>query len=296
MKNYLKRNKGNDKEKGSQQPKNGKKKIIIVLAVVIGVIFFSSYMFIKNGEVQPKYDGDGNPIYVEDGEEGYIYSDTRSYLGQFVDLGGQVFGEPESDGDVTTLQIWGDPENAEKNTIVYYNGTLDIQTDDYVVLTGYIFDILDYENAFGGKVSAPVVVATKLEKVSYADVLAPTLKEVSYTDKTINQQNYIIQVTKVEFAEKETRVYVTAKNDAKDDFSIYTYGAVLTQNGKQYEQEFNYSADYEELSSELKPGISSSGILVFPKIEQKDFMLLVDGYSNNWNIDLGEYKFDLTVE
>ena len=98
------------------------------------------------------------------------------------------------------------------------------------------------------------------------------------------------------FAEKETRVYVTAKNDAKDEFSIYTYSAVITQNGKQYEQDDNWDADYEELQSELKPGITSSGILVFPKIEQKDFKLIIDGSSDDWDIEINEYVFNLEVK
>jgi len=89
---------------------------------------------------------------------------------------------------------------------------------------------MDYDNAFGGSMSVPVIMATKIEKGTYLDVMSPTLKEISYNDKLINQYNYKIEVTKVEFAEKETRVYVTAKNDAKDEFSINTYSAVITQN------------------------------------------------------------------
>lgn len=279
------------------QPKKEKKKFPKWLIILIGMgVAFFLFILLRDNTTQPKYDKNGNPVYVENGKFDYIYSSTNEYLGEFVDISGQIFNEPETDGEFTILQIWADPENAEKNTIIYYNGKLDVKTNDYVKITGYVYEVMDYENAFGGAMSAPVIVATKIEKGSYSEVMSPTLKEVNYSNKSINQHNYKIEVTKIEFAEKETRVYVTAKNDAKDEFSIYTYSAVITQNGKQYEQVNNYDADYEELQSEIKPGITSSGILVFPKIEQQEFKLMIDGSSDNWDIDINEYVFDLEVK
>lgn len=286
--------KGDCENCGNQQKKKKLPKWAIILIIVGAVLFL--FMLLGDSTTQPKYDENGDPVYVENGKLDYVYSDTYEYLGEFVDIRGQIFNEPETDGEFTILQIWADPENAEKNTIIYYKGKLDVKTDDYVKLTGYVYDVMDYENAFGGTMSAPVIMATKIEKGSYADVMSPTLKEVNYTNKSINQHNYKIEVTKVEFAEKETRVYVTAKNDAKDEFSIYTYSAVITQNGKQYEQDDNWDADYEELQSELKPGITSSGIIVFPKIAQQDFKLIIDGSSDNWDIDINEYVFNLEVK
>lgn len=283
---------GNEFKKGNKKKKLPKWAIILI---IIGVVFLL-LLLLGDNTTQPKYDENGNPVYIESDKFDYIYSDTDEYLGEFVDINGKVFNEPEFDGEYTILQIWADPENSEKNTIIYYNGKIDLKTDDYVKLTGYVYDVMNYNNAFGGSVSAPVIVATKLEKGSYVDVMSPTLKEINFTNKSINQHNYKIEVSKVEFSEKETRVYVTAKNDAKDEFSIYTYSAVITQNGKQYEHQTNYDADYQELQSDLKPGITSSGILVFPKIEQQDFKLIIDGSSDNWDIDINEYVFNLEVK
>ena len=105
-----------------------------------------------------------------------------------------------------------------------------------------------------------------------------------------------MKLLKLNLQKKETRVYVTASNNASDDFSIYTYSAVATQNGKQYEYDSNYDAGYEELSSELKPGITSKGILTFPAMDQSNFTIIIDGSSDNWDIDLKDFKFDLEVK
>lgn len=278
--------------------KSGKKKkmpIWLVILIVVIVLFIVIMLF-GNKKIEPLYDDSGNPVYVESDKLDYVYSDTENYLGKFVELSGQIFNEPETDSDTTILQIWADPENSQKNTIIYYNGKLDVKTNDYVKLTGYVYELMTYKNAFGGKMSAPAIVATKIEKSNHKDVVTPTTKEVNYTDKVINQYNYKIEVTKVEFSEKETRVYVTATNDTKDEFSIYNYSAVITQNGKQYEQSYDFNIDYDELQSTLKAGITDTGVLVFPKIEQDDFKLLIDGSSSNWDIDIDEYEFSLEVE
>lgn len=275
--------------------KTKKKPIWLIILIVVVVLFFVIMLF-GNKKVEPLYDESGNPVYVESDKLDYVYSDTKNYLGKFVDLKAQIFREPETDGDTTLLQVWADPEKSEKNTIIYYNGKLDVKTEDYVKITGYVYEVMEYENAFGGKMSAPAIVATKIEKSNYKDVMAPTIKEVDYTDKLVNQYNYKIEVTKVEFAEKETRVYLTATNDAKEEFSIYSYGTVVTQNGKQYEPTYDFNNDYDELQSTLKPGITDTGILVFPKIEQKDFKLIVDANDNDWDTKIEQYEFNLEVK
>ena len=272
-----------------------KKKPLKIILIIIAILAVLMFLF-GDSEVSPIYDENGNPVYVESSNLNYIYSDTYSYLGKFVDITGIVFGEPEVSGEYTFLQMWADPENSEKNTIIYYKGNIDVKADEYIKVTGYVNSNESYTNAFGATISAPVIIATEIEKSSYMDVVSPTLKSVEFVDKVINQHGYKVEVNKVEFAENETRVYVTAQNSAKDEFSLYTYSAVVTQNGKQYEQELNYNADYEELQSDLKPGITSTGILVFPKIEQTDFKLILDGSSDNWDIDIEEYEFDLKIQ
>ena len=277
---------------------NVKKKKMPTWAIILIVIciLFLFFIFAGDDGVAPKYDSNGNPVYVENSQLEYIYTDTAKYYGQFVELGGVVFGEPSSDGKNTIIQIWADPENAKKNTMIYYEGSIDVKAEDYIKISGFVYDVMNYTNAFGGSLSAPVIKAEKIEKSTYLDVVSPTLKEVTYNDKVINQNEYILEVNKVQFAEKETRVYVTAKNDAQADFSLYTYGAVIVQNGKQYEQQTNFYADYEKLQSDLKVGVSSSGVLIFPKLEQTSFDLILDGSSDDWKVNIDEYKFNLDIK
>lgn len=280
-------------------PNCKKKQKHTIRNVILGIIVFIiiSALLSSGGDkkISPKYDSNNNPVFVEEDKIPYIYSDTSSYYGMFVELKGQVFSEPQIDSEKTFLQMFADPDKSEKNTLVYYTDSIDLKTDDYVKVVGYITGVTSYSNPFGGNVSAPTIVATKIEKISYKDAVSPTLKEVTYNNKIINQHGYIVEINKIEFAEKETRIYITAKNEANADLSLYSYSATVTQNGKQYETQSNFNADYEKIQSSLKPGITSSGVFVFPKLEQTNLNFIIDGSSSNYNIDINEYNFNLEI-
>ena len=286
--------------KSKKNIKIGKFEISLKLTIIIGIIAVVSIIgviiFINLSKtVKPLYDSNNNPVYIKEQYKNDIYSNADIYKGQFIDVAGQVYNI-KTEEDITMIQINADVENATDNTLIYYKGSLKVTEEDYIKVTGYILGTVEYENMIGGVVSAPVIVATDLEKSTYIEVVRPTIKEVIYSDKVINQRDYEIKINKIEFAEKETRIYVEASNKAKDDFSIYTYSSVVTQNGNQYDQESNYDADYRELNSELKPGVTSDGIITFPAIQQKDFVLIIEGSSDDWDIDLEEYKFNLEIK
>ena len=87
---------------------------------------------------------------------------------------------------------------------------------------GGILGKCEGENLFGDKVTAMKINATKVEKMSYMDVVVPTRLSVE-VNQTITQKKYSLTVEKVEFADTETRIYVKAINDGKSNFNIYTY-------------------------------------------------------------------------
>lgn len=281
--------------------KNRKGILGIIIAIIIILIVAIVCLFIfhkdKDDKVTAKYDSKGNPVYVDESKIKDIFTNPSAYKGLFVDLSGQIFIEPETNDGVLGFQMFADPNGSNNNVVVYYNGLMDLRSDDYVKLTGYICGEMTGTNAFGGEISALVIAATKLEKSSYVDIISPTIRKVDYSDKIINQSEYKIEVNKVEFAENQTRVYVTAYNDSTDDFNIYTYSVKAIQNGKQYEiSDSSYDADLPKLQTEIKGGVSSSGVLIFDAMEQTDFKLVIDSSSDNWDIRLDEYTFNLEVK
>ena len=221
------------------------------------------------------------------------FTDIDSYKGYDTAFYGRVFSK-EDDGTNTYFQIWQDYINSNNNAIVVVSGKPDISEDDYVYVEGRITGQFDGENAFGGKVTAMKIKATKVEKTSYMDLIVPTRRSVD-VNETKTQKGYSITVEKVEFADTETRVYVKAANNGKSNFNIYTYSVKAKQDKKQYEQKDNFDADYKSLSSELMPDAEDDGIILLPALAQKDFTLIIEGSSDDWDESLKPFKFTIKI-
>ena len=221
------------------------------------------------------------------------FTDIDRYKGYDTAYYGQVFSI-ENDGTNTYFQIWQDYANMNNNTIVMCAGVPDISENDYVYVEGRILGKVEGENAFGGKVTAMKINATKVQKMSYKDVVVPTRLSVD-VNETITQKKYSLTVEKVEFADTETRVYMKAANNGKAEFSIYTYSAKVKQGKKQYEQKNNFDADYKSLPSELMKDAEDDGIILFPALEQKDFTLIIEGSSDDWDEKIKPFKFSIKI-
>lgn len=234
------------------------------------------------------------PPLTED-EVTQMYTNPDSFKGRQVTLTGKLLGEPEKDDSGIYFQFYGDAANYARNTIVGYKNTeLSLADGDYIKVIGTVDGTFKGENMMGGKITAPKIIADSVEKVSYIDAVSPTIKSVD-VNSTQNQRGYEVSLQKVEFASAETRVYLSVKNSGGSSFSVYSFNAKIMQGDKQYEEQSNYDADYQEVQSDLMPGATTSGIIAFPAMEQSNFKIYIDGSSDNWEESIQPYAFEVAV-
>ena len=237
------------------------------------------------------------PSELTETEIDQLYTDPGAFKGRRVTLTGRVFQNPEKDRNVMYFQIFTDIENSDRNTVIaYQSDEALVAVDDYVRVTGVVQGEDRGYNAFGGIISAPRVLADSIEIVSYAEAAAPSLKTVELSGVTQDQYGYSITVHKVEFAEKETRVYVSVQNNGSSSFSVYSFNTKIVQDGKQYEEKMNFYADYPEIQTDLQPGVTTQGVIAFPAMNQSDFQIIFEGYSDNWDESIEDYTFNITVQ
>ena len=233
---------------------------------------------------------------MTDEEIAQLYADPSAFVGRPVVLTGIVFTTPETDEENIYFQMFSDIANYDGNTVVAYaDPDFDLEEDCYVRVVGTVGEMFEGESMTGATLNVPTVIASSVEVVSYMDAAAPTLKEIA-VGQTQTQQGYSVTVDKVEFAETETRVYVTVNNGGDDNFHLYSFNAKLIQDNVQYEESPNYDADYPEIESDLLPGATSTGVIVFEPLEQKDFKLYIEGYSDDYSVDFEDYTFDIKVQ
>ena len=234
---------------------------------------------------------------LSDAEIKMMYAAPDEYEGALVELSGVVFSEVEYDENGIYFQMWGDAKNNELNTVVAYpDPDFTLENGQYIKLTGTVTGEFTGTNAFGGEISAAVITADSLEISTYQDVVAPTLATASAAVPTVEQLGYSVSVQKAELAENETRLYISATNNGSAEFSIYTFNMIIIQDGRQYEEEQNYDADYPELQSGILPGVTTEGIVTFPPLENAPFHLIIEARTDNWDEDLQDYIFDMNFQ
>lgn len=272
--------------------------LLSVVMVIGGISTFSD-----TGSISPKKtDSPGKSVSLEaddlmsESEIKELYTDPSKYEKRSLELAGKVFATPEYDEDAVYFQMWADPENSELNTFVKYeNPNIDLKDGTYIKLKGTVYGSVEGENAFGAKVTGPMIVTDSIEVVSYQDVVAPAIHTITLDEPTQTQRGYSVTIEKIELAEKETRVYIKVENNGSDKFNLYSFNSIIVQNGKQYEEETNYSADYPQVQTSLRAGVSTEGIFCYPAIEYESFELVLDGSSENYREEIKPFAFEIAI-
>lgn len=267
--------------------------LIILLATLAGCTIYTPDSTSGNNNIESS-ETIAEPL--SDSEIKRMYSNPSDYVGATVELVGVIFGGVDYDGDGIYFQMWADPENIDFNTVVaYFDPELTLEDGQYIRITGTIIDVFEGENMMGGQIIAPAIQADTLEVISYKDAVRPTIATATAVDNTVEQYGYSVTVQSVELAKEETRAYISATNNGSSEFSLYGFNMVLIQDGTQYEYTPNYMADYPELQSSIRTGITTEGVVVFPAIQQEPFQIIMEASSYDWNQPLQEYVFDFNI-
>jgi len=259
-----------------------------IISLSLGLVFF---LFCIQ-TTKPKIDENGNPIFVELTNE--VYANAKKYKGYHINIKGKVFQVIEGTGTSKGIHVWLDPETCEQNMMIYCNSDADVKQGDYISCSGYIDSITEYKNAYNAELQAPLVYSSDLTKATYIDVMAPTTNSITPGFLRKEARGYAVSISKVEFSEKETRVYVSVRNYGNSP--LYIGDSVIVQDGKQYEPTTNYEANYATLPYEVVKGASSEGIIVFPAMDVKDFEFSIKLHSDDLEKEREEYVFLLGPE
>ena len=92
---------------------------------------------------------------------------------------------------------------------------------------------------------------------------------------------------------------ITAPQILAETVELSSYADIIdakcVQNGKQLEEQSNYTADYPQINSDLLPGATSSGIIAFPAMDIASFKLVLEAYSSDYTTRIQPYTFEITV-
>lgn len=238
------------------------------------------------------------PVYVDESEIPLVFSNPEAYIDQHVVLEGKVSNYVGQDDGIDIYQAHYSFDRTDNVFMLAVEAGTEIETDDYIVVDGIILGTYEGTNAFGSTISNLAIVATDIEVLSYMDAVVPTVSEIIPEGASLDQNGVTISVDKIEFAEKETRVYITEQNNSGETFNLYSFNAVILQDGQQIEPDSSsmsrYNGDYPEVSSDLRSGATSSGVIIFPAMDSSiDFTFEIEGHSDDFHMDFEPYRFDI---
>lgn len=227
-----------------------------------------------------------------------VTSDPDACKGKYVTFYGIVFQTDESDTQYF-YQVYTDTDY-NNSVLLYVPKELvsdTISNDDFISVVAKVDGAYSGQTVMRVDTTWAKLTAEQIEKSSYVDTFGKAHTTWDFLEPVaVEQQGIHVEVTKVEFADDETRIYVTATNNSSDTVNLWTTSAKVIQDGQQYEQTYgNYLADYPELSSDILPGASSSGILCFDALDANEFQFYLEGASDNWDIDLDPFTFTLSM-
>ena len=266
---------------------------LFVLLVIAGIAISSGDSKKSSSSNKTKATKPEEKEYVDNIDS--VATNPDDYKGKYIKFYGIVSSVEDAD-DFYGCQVFVD---LDYNNSVLLEIPKDIMpeaptSEDFLSIDAKIEDSRDGQTIMGVDSTWAYLKADSVEKTTYINSFGKADTTWEFADQTIDQSGIKIDVTKVEFAKEETRFYVTVTNNSSDTVNLWTSSAKVIQNGQQKDQTYgNYYENYPEVSSDIIPGVSSSGIMVFDAIDPSALQLYIEGASYNWDIELSPFVFDL---
>ncbi len=235
------------------------------------------------------------PDYVSEEEIPDVFLNPDAYAGRYIVLTGQISKmiDSEQTEEQQAFQAYYDTKGDTGDYVVYCSREISVKENEYMEVEGKIQGFATFVTASGEQRDIPVIEAVSVTEKSYLDIVTPAIAEVTPEEASVTQHDLTVTVDRVEFAEDETRIWITMQNDSAKAVDIYPKNSLLVQNGAQYAYNWDsmtlYEADEAEPADRLLSGNKSSGLLVFPaiSIEEESQLYIENIYSDEY-----EEEFD----
>jgi hypothetical protein len=206
--------------------------------------------------------------FLTDSEAPKYYSNPNGYVNNLVDFKGKVLTFPESDiGGVYALQMYQGGDR-DRNTIVVYTSPIQLSKDDCVRVVGTAQQDTIYKNMFGATRTAATINADSVTKIDCYEDNNPA-KNVVVVEKIQKYGGITVTLHKVEFSDKNTRVYLTLGNsDPSQDVTFYDSNAKAVQGHTQFQTIYSFEPTYPKIESTVPPGISENGVVLFEPLDK----------------------------
>jgi hypothetical protein len=218
-----------------------------------------------------------------------LYSSPDSHVGSNVNITGKIFNFPPSrTGEPKALQIY-QAGNRDRNVVVFYKGIgPQLSENDCVRVIGTSAKQQQYANLFGATLTAAIINANSVDKIDCIYAINPAKKTVSVKE-TSERGGIMLFLNKIEFSDKNTRVYLSVSSDKNNNEDVHFYDSQskAVQGNRQFGTTYSFDVDYPKIKSDILPGVTDYGVVLFEPLNSTEnhakFVFETSvGYSNNY--------------
>ncbi|KNZ69696.1 serine/threonine protein kinase [Thermincola ferriacetica] len=241
----------------------------VTLVTLVIIIFLVSYQAYSDSR---KATGD----FLQTAQYGFtnenlrtLYSDPAKFKGVPVNLVGKIEKILQLTDTTTIFTITVEGDNVPfKNLIVEYRKPhFMLQYSEYIKVVGSV----QIKNGIkGSKGSTPIIVADKIEPVEDPwSVLAPTVLTV-YPNKAVNMDGEVVNINRVEFATKETRLFITVANYSRHKAYFVLSKPIGRQGNRVFREIPNRYGIFSQPTLELMPGEYIDEVVFLEPMDPKE--------------------------
>lgn len=221
-----------------------------------------------------------------------LFRNNSQYVGKIVHYVGKIIQAQEDSSNSYTMRVNVTEKKYglwEDDIFLNYQGNRVLE-DEIVEFWGEVKGVKKYTTVLGASRSIPEIAVLRLEVLkNYTGGGTAPIKKAVEVGETNTQSGFSVTLDKIELTDKQTRVWLTVKNNSKYKMSFYTYSAKLVQNGKQFEKESVFGQK-QELPSEFLPNVEAKGVMVFPTISETGNVRLVIDKPHAQDMSFEEYS------
>ena len=239
--------------------------------------------------------------YIGEDEIDAMFTNPDNYKGKWVKLPGKTLNASSKDGDTTTIQAYYDITTYDRTYVVHSDTTTDsFASGEYILVDGMIDGTFTGKNMMGSTLTLPLISNAEISKSSYIEVVAPATSSIEPA-VSVTQNDVVFSCDKVEYSDVETRVYLTINNPTPESVNFGVYNICLLVNGRQVDQDSSNMAkyedpdDYPDLSYSLIAGASTTGVLLFPKMDASEaFQIVIPNiYCDDYTVTFEDVTLDI---
>jgi tetratricopeptide (TPR) repeat protein len=184
-----------------------------------------------------------------------------------VNFTGQILTIPPPDGSGKFLLQMYQGGDDNRNMIVSSLSPIQFVENECIRVIGISQPIIEYQNAFGAKLTSASIIADSIQKVDCAQFLEPAVKIIN-VGQTMESDGAIMSLDKIEFSDSNTRAYLTVENiDSSEDLVFNEYNSRAIQGKTQYLVINNYDTNYPKIASVIPSGVEEKGVVLFEPLD-----------------------------